>query len=80
MNSLLLDIKPFHLYALNASEAYLCPVRALAEWINPSEITTGYLFRKFASGDRVAEANQPIVSLFNAHVHHDYTQICLSDI
>ena len=57
-------IQPFPLYALSASEAHLCPVRALAEWISASEITTGYLFRKFASGDRVAEANQPIVGIF----------------
>ncbi|KAG2748107.1 hypothetical protein P692DRAFT_20848821 [Suillus brevipes Sb2] len=51
-----------HDLQLTSNEAHLCPVRALAEWINASEITTGYLFRKFASGDRVAEANQPMTS------------------
>ena len=46
------------------SEAHLCAVRAIADWIAASKITKGYLFRKFASGDRVAEANQPMVGLF----------------
>lgn len=46
------------------SEAHLCAIRAIADWITASKITKGYLFRKFASGDRVAEANQPMVSLF----------------
>jgi len=45
------------------TEAHLCAVRAIADWIAASKITTGYLFRKFASGDRVAEANQPMVSV-----------------
>ncbi|KAJ8580343.1 hypothetical protein M405DRAFT_938781 [Rhizopogon salebrosus TDB-379] len=44
------------------SEAHLCAVRAIADWIAASKITKGYLFRKFASGDRVAEANQPMTS------------------
>lgn len=43
-------------------EAHLCPVRAMAEWINASHITTGYLFRRMASGDRPAEKNVPLVS------------------
>lgn len=59
-----LDIKPFWLYVITASEAHLCPVRAMADWIGTSEITTGYLFHKIASGDRVAEANQPMVTIF----------------
>ncbi|KAF9472357.1 hypothetical protein BDN70DRAFT_938255 [Pholiota conissans] len=45
-------IKPFVLYALDEDEAYLCPVRALGEWIKASKITSGFLFRKLASGDR----------------------------
>jgi hypothetical protein len=36
----------------------------MADWIGTSEITTGYLFRKIASGDWVAEANQPMVTIF----------------
>ncbi|KAF9233221.1 hypothetical protein BU15DRAFT_54209, partial [Melanogaster broomeanus] len=43
-------------------EAHLCPVRALAEWLDASRITSGYLFRKIASGDRVVEANTPLTS------------------
>ncbi|KAG0693634.1 DNA breaking-rejoining enzyme, partial [Suillus ampliporus] len=46
------DIKPFWLYVMPASEAHLCPVRGIADWISASGITTGYLFRKIASGDR----------------------------
>jgi len=49
-------------------EPHLCAVKALAEWITASGITTGYLFRKFASGDRIAEANQPLVSLSKTHL------------
>jgi hypothetical protein len=40
---------------------YLCPVHALADWVAVSGINEGYLFRKMASGDRVAEANSPMV-------------------
>ena len=48
----LLGVKPFYLYPLPEEEAHLCPVRALSEWIIASEITSGNLFRKFASNDR----------------------------
>ncbi|KIJ08192.1 hypothetical protein PAXINDRAFT_89235, partial [Paxillus involutus ATCC 200175] len=46
------DIKPYHLWALPQPEAHLCPTRAIADWIRMSGITSGYLFRKIASGDR----------------------------
>jgi len=62
------DIKPFHLWALPSHEAHICPVRALAAWLHVSRITSGYLFRKIASGDRIAEANSPMVSMFKLHV------------
>ncbi|KAG1800902.1 DNA breaking-rejoining enzyme [Suillus plorans] len=55
------DIKPFWLWIM-PTEAHLCAVQAIAEWIMASRIVTGYLFRKFASGDRIAEANQPLTS------------------
>jgi len=55
-------IKPFVLYAMPEEEAHLCPVRAMAEWINASCITTGYLFRRMASGDRLSERNVPLTS------------------
>jgi len=55
------EIKPFVLHALPAEEAHLCPIRALAEWLEASNIKQGYLFRKISSGDRVLEANCPIV-------------------
>lgn len=44
-------------------EAYLCPVRAMAEWINASEITSGYVFRRMASGDRASQRDSPMVSI-----------------
>jgi len=55
-------IKPFVLYPMPAEEAHLCPVRSLAQWINASGITKGYLFRRMASGDRPLEKNSPLVS------------------
>ncbi|KAG1837856.1 hypothetical protein DFJ58DRAFT_734145 [Suillus subalutaceus] len=54
------DIKPFHLWPFSSSEAHLCPVRALAAWLKESKVTSGYLFRKIASGDRISEANSPM--------------------
>ncbi|KAK0462316.1 DNA breaking-rejoining enzyme [Desarmillaria tabescens] len=46
------DIPPFVLRALPAHMAHLCPVRALAEWIDASEITQGYLFPNIDKRDR----------------------------
>ncbi|KAG2062878.1 hypothetical protein BDR04DRAFT_1131166 [Suillus decipiens] len=37
-------------------------LRALAAWLKESKITTGYLFRNIASGDRISEANSPMSS------------------
>jgi hypothetical protein len=54
-------IKPFHLHQRPEEEDYMCPVRALAEWIHISGITSGYLFRRFES-DRVNTENVAIVS------------------
>ena len=42
-------------------EAYLCPVRAMASWIEASEITSGYVFRRMASNDRDSKRNSPMV-------------------
>jgi hypothetical protein len=57
-----LDIKPFVLYMLPEHEAHICPVRALAEWLAEANISTGYIFRKIASGDRISATNSPMVS------------------
>ncbi|KAG2124082.1 DNA breaking-rejoining enzyme [Suillus cothurnatus] len=56
------DIKPFYLWVLPSDEAHICPTRALAAWLCESKLTAGYLFRKVASGDRIAEANSPMSS------------------
>ena len=50
---------------LAEDEAHLCPIRALAEWVQVSGINKGYLFRRIWSGDRVADLdkNTPMVSL-----------------
>ncbi|KAG1883681.1 DNA breaking-rejoining enzyme, partial [Suillus subluteus] len=56
------EIKLFHLWSLPSCEAHICPVRALAAWLSESKITSGYLFRKIVSGDRIAEANSQMVS------------------
>ena len=46
---------------MGEAEAHLCPVRALAEWIDASQIQSGYLFRKIVSGDRVSQNDVPLV-------------------
>ncbi|KAK0228088.1 hypothetical protein IW262DRAFT_1532227 [Armillaria fumosa] len=45
-------IPPFILRELPKDMAHLCPVRALAEWVNASEILHGYLFRRMDKRDR----------------------------
>jgi hypothetical protein len=55
------EIQPFVLYTMKDWEEHLCPIRALAAWLDESKIMQGYIFRKIASGDRVAEANHPMV-------------------
>ena len=57
-----IDIKPFVLHLLPEEEAYLCPVRALADWISASDITFGYLFRRIAAGDRPSARDSPMAS------------------
>ena len=49
---------------LAEDEAHLCPIRALAEWVQVSGINKGCLFRRIWSGDRVADLdkNTPMVS------------------
>ncbi|KAF8194611.1 hypothetical protein BJ912DRAFT_847843, partial [Pholiota molesta] len=47
---------------LAEEEAHLCPVRALASWIEGSKITSGHIFRKIASGDRVSAQDTPLTS------------------
>jgi hypothetical protein len=66
--NLLADIKPFHLHLMHESNAYMCPVRALAEWIAVCGFNQGYLFRRIMSGDRVDTSDRPIVGfLQNYH-------------
>ncbi|KAG1878077.1 hypothetical protein DFJ58DRAFT_648563, partial [Suillus subalutaceus] len=62
------DIKPFHLWPFSSSEAHLCPVRALAAWLKESKVTSGYLFRKIASGDRISEANSHLRHYFSVSI------------
>ena len=52
------DVKLFYLHELAADQAHLCPVRALADWINVSKVKTGHLFRRIWSGDRVADLDK----------------------
>jgi hypothetical protein len=58
-----IGIKPFVLWRLDDDEKHLCPVRALAAWLEASGIGEGYLFRALASGDRVSSRDSPIVCL-----------------
>ena len=58
-------------------QAHICPIRALAEWVQVSGINKGYLFRRIWSGDRVADLdkNTPMVSsnkFLNSPLHTEY--------
>lgn len=44
-------------------EAHLDAVQAYAAWLQCSHITSGYVFRRMLSGDRVSPANKPVVGL-----------------
>ncbi|KAJ7231739.1 hypothetical protein B0H12DRAFT_1205029 [Mycena haematopus] len=56
-------VEPFYLYPLPEEQAYLCPVRAYAEWICASEISNGYLCPKIGSGDRlITDKKEPMSS------------------
>ena len=46
---------------------YLCPVQAYGDWVEASNITVGYVFRRLASGDRISENNQPMVPNSDKH-------------
>ncbi|KAL0056794.1 hypothetical protein AAF712_016594, partial [Marasmius tenuissimus] len=56
------DIQPFFLRELPYDMRHLCPVRAYADWIDTSQLTDGYLFRKIGKGDRLDTANKPMTS------------------
>jgi|ERR1700733_913849 len=60
-----LEIPPFMLHTMPQEMAHLCPVRAYADWLAASEINEGYIFRKMASGDRISQANEPMVHIFH---------------
>ena len=40
-----LGCKPFTLWMFDHIDSYLCPIRALATWINLTGIESGFLFR-----------------------------------
>jgi hypothetical protein len=55
------DIKPFYLHGFDESKSHLCPVKALAEWLDVCDHTEGYLFRRVLAGDRVDPESRPMV-------------------
>jgi hypothetical protein len=58
-----LEIRPFHLY-FDRKEPHLDPVHHLLRWIYVSRLTTGPLFRKVDSYDRVITAgNKALVPI-----------------
>jgi hypothetical protein len=70
-------IKPFYLHMQAEDQAHVCPIRALAEWVQVCGINKGYVFRRIWSGDRVADLdkNTPMVSLnklINLFLHTEY--------
>ena len=62
------DVQPFYIYPLNEEEAHMCPVRAMAQWIKASKVTSGFLFRKFTAQDRPSvHEDAAMVSLASDH-------------
>jgi hypothetical protein len=59
----ILEIRPFYLHMMPEEDAHLCPVVAVADWINASGITQGYLFHRMASGDHIIEKDAPMVGI-----------------
>ncbi|KAK7013549.1 hypothetical protein R3P38DRAFT_3322519 [Favolaschia claudopus] len=57
-----LGIKPFYLHLFPPHLAHLCPIRALANWLEVADIEDGFLLRKIASGDRVSRENVHMTS------------------
>jgi hypothetical protein len=64
-----LGIKPFILWRLDDDERHLCPVRALAMWLQATKIRSGFLFRPIASGDRVSSDDCAIVGFSRSLFH-----------
>jgi integrase len=70
-----IEIKPFVLHLLPEEEAYLCPVRALADWISASGITHGYLFRRMAARDRPSARDSPMASTDTLTIYYTHISI-----
>ena len=46
---------------MDESNAYMCPIRALAHWLTECGFADGYLFRRVYVGDRIDMSDRPIV-------------------
>jgi len=46
------EIQPFYIYPLDDDGEHLCPVHAMAEWIDASHVTSEFMFWKFTAQDR----------------------------
>ncbi|KAF9020064.1 hypothetical protein BDZ89DRAFT_1093773 [Hymenopellis radicata] len=58
-----MEIQPFYLYMFPSEMAHLCPVHALAAYLEHTRIDTGYLFRKIDKRDRsIIQKNEPMSS------------------
>jgi hypothetical protein len=55
-------VQPFYLHAFPSEWEHLCPVRALMEWINATQLNEGYVFRKVAANDILVSEDKPTVS------------------
>ncbi|KAH9915999.1 uncharacterized protein B0H18DRAFT_885328 [Fomitopsis serialis] len=60
-------------------DCYLCPVRALAEWLSVSNISEGYLFRPFHNGDQVIAVDKPMTyKAFDEYFNNSLVDIGVS--
>ncbi|KAI0667790.1 hypothetical protein C8Q78DRAFT_1082069 [Trametes maxima] len=57
-------IKPFYLHRMPIEDAFMCPVRALARWIELTKAPPGYLFPPVRRGDKIGSSENHIVRTY----------------
>ncbi len=62
----LIGVKPFKMHKMPHDQAHLCPVRAIAYWMDAYGVKSGYLFPSFASKDRPRPGEHAMVSTSEA--------------
>ncbi|KAF7326164.1 DNA breaking-rejoining enzyme [Mycena kentingensis (nom. inval.)] len=71
------EIKPFVLYALPQELEYLCPVRALSQWLHFSGITSGLLFPYVNNCDQIDPTRPMRPDKFLEYFRHNLLDIAI---